>query len=96
MSSASLNRLNQLTLSQLLVATMVIKLVLVMLIPVTGDEAYFYSWGLNPALTFYDHPPLTGWLLTLVDGLLGWTGSPILVLRLPAVLITTLAGALIY
>ncbi|MCW8826954.1 MAG: glycosyltransferase family 39 protein [Gammaproteobacteria bacterium] len=96
MSSAPLNRLNQLTLSQLLVATMMVKLVLVMLIPVTGDEAYFYSWGLNPALTFYDHPPLTGWLLTLVDGLLGWMGAPILVLRLPAVLITTLAGALIY
>ena len=88
--------LNRITLTQLIAATVVVKLLLMLLIPVTGDEAYFYSWGLNPALTFYDHPPLTGWLLTLVNALLGWMGSPILVLRLPAVIITTLAGLLIY
>ena len=93
MFSAALNRM---TLTQLVAATVVVKLLLMLLIPVTGDEAYFYSWGLNPALTFYDHPPLTGWLLTLVNGLLGWIGSPLLVLRLPAVIITTLAGLLIY
>lgn len=96
MSSAQLSRLNRITLTQLIVATVVAKLLLILLIPVTGDEAYFYSWGLDPALTFYDHPPLTGWLLTLVNALLGWMGSPLLVLRLPAVIITTLAGLLLY
>ena len=96
MSFVPLNRLNQITLTQLIVSTVVIKLLLVLLIPVTGDEAYFYSWGLNPELTFYDHPPLTGWLLTIVNALLGWIGSPILVLRLPAIIISTVAGLLIY
>lgn len=99
MSSAAPNhisRIKRITLTQLIATTVVVKLLLVLLFPVTGDEAYFYTWGLNPALTFYDHPPLTGWLLTLVNGLLGWMGSPLLVLRLPAVIITTLAGLLIY
>lgn len=93
MSSVALSRI---TLAQLLIATVVVKLLLVLLIPVTGDEAYFYIWGVNPALTFYDHPPLTGWLLTLSQGLLGWFGSPIIELRLPAIVATTLAGLFIY
>ncbi|NOR51737.1 MAG: hypothetical protein GQ470_03875 [Gammaproteobacteria bacterium] len=96
MSSVQLSRLNQMTITQLIVATVVVKLLLVLLFPVTGDEAYFYTWGLNPALTFYDHPPLTGWFLTIVNTLLGWTEMPVLVLRLPAIIITTLAGLLIY
>jgi len=96
MFSAVFSRLSQITLTQLVVATVVVKLLLVLLFPLTGDEAYFYVWGRNPALTFYDHPPLTGWLLTLSNTLLAWTGMPILVLRLPAIIITTLAGLLIY
>lgn len=25
------------------------------------DEAYYRLWGLNPALSYYDHPPMIGW-----------------------------------
>jgi hypothetical protein len=96
MSSAPSKRPRQIALSQLIVATVALKLLLALLVPVTGDEAYFYLWGEHPALTFYDHPPLTGWLLTLSQVLLGWLASPMLVLRLPPVIITTLAALLIY
>jgi 4-amino-4-deoxy-L-arabinose transferase-like glycosyltransferase len=27
-----------------------------------GDEAYYWMWGRHPALSYYDHPPLQGWL----------------------------------
>ena len=29
----------------------------------TGDEAYFLSWGRHPDWGFYDHPPMVGWWL---------------------------------
>jgi len=96
MSSEQPSLLSRITLTQLVAVTVAVKLLLVVLVPVTGDEAYFYLWGENPALTFYDHPPLTGWLLTLSQGILGWMDIPILELRLPAIIITTLAGLLIY
>jgi hypothetical protein len=32
-------------------------------LPFTGDEAYFYWWGKIPAGGFYDHPPMVGWWL---------------------------------
>lgn len=53
----------------------------------TADEAYFALWGRNPALGFYDHPPMIGWLLAPLAALshADW------VTRLPA----TLAPALV-
>jgi len=34
--------------------------------PILGDEAYMVSWGRNPALGYYDHPPLTGWVSSVI------------------------------
>src|SRR5690606_18848316 len=36
-----------------------------------GDEAYYWVWGRHPALSYYDHPPLQGWLQGLSYMLLG-------------------------
>lgn len=52
-------------------------------LPFTGDEAYFYFWGLNPDLGFYDHPPMVGWWL---NGLARLSHHPF-VLRLPSLLL---------
>ncbi len=49
-------------------------------LPLTGDEAYFLSWGRNPAWGFYDHPPMVGWWLAALDAISGHR----FVLRLPA------------
>jgi len=66
--------------------TLAVKLVLAASVPVLGDEAYFFEWGSNVALGYYDHPPLVGWLLaaSMVFGRsLPW-------LRLPSVLLSSL------
>jgi hypothetical protein len=51
--------------------------------PMTGDEAYFLHWGEAPALGYYDHPPLIGWLFAALLQL----SHAKLVLRLPAVVL---------
>jgi len=49
-------------------------------LPMTGDEAYFVFWGEHPAGGYYDHPPMVGWWLT---ALLAFAHSPWF-LRLPS------------
>ncbi len=41
------------------------KLLLAYLVPVTADEAYFWIWGQHLDINYYDHPPLTGWIVWL-------------------------------
>ncbi|MEO1767223.1 ArnT family glycosyltransferase [Thiobacter aerophilum] len=67
---------------------LLLKLVLAAVAPMSGDEAYFLIWGREPALGYYDHPPMVGWLLALMLPFseAGW------VLRLPAVLASLLVG----
>ncbi|MGH8683066.1 MAG: ArnT family glycosyltransferase [Burkholderiales bacterium] len=54
--------------------------------PMTGDEAYFLHWGEAPALGYYDHPPMVGWLLAALLQL----SHAKLVVRLPAVVLPAL------
>lgn len=67
----------------LVVVTLAFKLWLSAVFPITGDEAYFIYWGAAPALGYYDHPPMVGWLLAL---LLQISDAPWL-LRLPITLL---------
>ncbi len=62
-------------------------------LPLTGDEAYFWEWGRHPALSYYDHPPMAGWILSLINPVLGNTTLSV---RLPAVLTGTVIIYLIY
>ena len=75
-----------------LLATLAIKLVLAYVLPMSGDEAYFVVWAKHPDFGYYDHPPMVGWMLSLLLQL----GSSEVVLRLPAVLLSTLIGVGIY
>lgn len=59
--------------------------------PVTADEAYFILWGRAPAIGYYDHPPLIGWLLAPLAAL----ADSARVLRLPAVLVPPLAALMV-
>lgn len=38
---------------------------LAFLFPVFGDEAYYYIWSLHPQLSYFDHPPMVSWLISL-------------------------------
>ena len=62
------------------------KLALSVVLPFTGDEAYFYYWGLQPDWGFYDHPPMIGWWLAAllsVSDAEWWLRLPITLLPLP-------------
>ena len=84
------------TLSRWLLAAGLLSLLLRLWIsvtfPVTGDEAFFYWWGVYPAWGYSDHPPMVGWLIALMRATLGdslWS------IRLPIVLLPlALGGAL--
>jgi len=71
-----------------LAATLLFRLWLSAVAPVTADEAYFILWGRSPALGYYDHPPMVGWMLAPLAAL---SDAPWL-LRLPAVLVPALAA----
>ena len=51
----------------LLAITLLLKLCLAVVVPVTGDEAYFLQWGQHLAWGYYDHPPTTGWIAWLLS-----------------------------
>lgn len=62
---------SNLTLQQrwLLLTFMGLKIALLWLVPLTGDEAYFIVWGQELSLGYYDHPPAVGWVLYLLSGI---------------------------
>lgn len=39
-----------------------VKILLLIQFPLTGDEAYFITWGQQLSLGYYDHPPVVGWV----------------------------------
>ncbi len=49
----------------LVAAIVIVKLSIAYMLPITSDEAYFYIWGQYPAINYYDHPPMTGWVMAL-------------------------------
>lgn len=42
-----------------------VKILLAFLIPVVGDESYYWFWGQNLQLSYFDHPPIVSWLTAL-------------------------------
>jgi hypothetical protein len=69
-----------------------IKLLISLLMPMTADEAYFVTWGEYPAWGYYDHPPMTGWIMYLTVSV---DKSP-LVLRFPTIISTVAVGIGLY
>lgn len=71
-----------------LLALIAFRLWFSIILPMTGDEAYFAFWGEHPAGGYYDHPPMVGWWLS---GLLSISRSEWF-LRLPALLLPLALG----
>ncbi len=71
-----------------LAATLLFRVWLAAVAPVTADEAYFILWGRSPALGYYDHPPLVGWMLAPLAAL----SEAAWLMRLPAVLVPPLVA----
>lgn len=68
--------------------TLLVKLWLAAYFPITGDEAFFYQWGVFPDWGYSDHPPMVGWLLYLLNGI----SSHPLSIRFFTVLLWSLIG----
>ena len=66
--------------------TLLLKIVLAAGFPITGDEAFFYQWGVRPAWGYSDHPPMVGWLFAVLRSI---SDEP-LVLRSVTLLVTSL------
>ncbi len=49
------------------ILSLMLKLWLAAFFPMTADEAFFYQWGVYPDWGYYDHPPMIGWLLSLLN-----------------------------
>lgn len=66
---------------------------LALTLPITGDEAYFYWWGVTPDWGYYDHPPMVGWLIAAMRATLGDT---LWAIRLPVLLLPIALGGLLW
>lgn len=61
--------------------------------PITGDEAYFYWWGVYLDWGYYDHPPMAGWA---VAAMLKVFGDSTFAMRIPALLLPTALGVALW
>jgi len=77
---------------KILGAIFVLKLLILLLLPLTGDEAYFIKWADNLSMGYYDHPPMVGWLIYLMS----YIADSHILFRLFAVITTFVAAFVIY
>ncbi len=57
------------------------------------DEAYYWTWSLDPGLSYRDHPPMVAWLIALGTT---WVGQTAIGVRLLTILIAGGASVIIY
>lgn len=77
---------------RVLSAILALKLLILLLLPLTGDEAYFIKWADNLSMGYYDHPPMVGWVIYLMS----FVADSHLFFRLFAVVTTFVAAFVIY
>ena len=75
-----------------IIGSLFIRLAVAYWLPLTGDEAYFITWGNNPDYGYYDHPAMVGWFLSLMLPV----SDAVVWLRLPGILMFTFMGVVIY
>jgi 4-amino-4-deoxy-L-arabinose transferase-like glycosyltransferase len=66
----------------------VLRIIAAFNVPLSGDEAYYWTWSLHPAFGYTDHPPMVAWLIWLGRSLGAGAGF----VRLPFVLCEALAA----
>ena len=75
----------------LFLISVIFKLIFSALLPVAGDEAYYWVWGKNLQLSYFDHPPAVAWMTFLSNIMynqfplnLNW-----LAIRLPFIIVSS-------
>lgn len=77
----------------LLGAVILFRVVLALLLPITGDEAYFVVWAKQLAGGYYDHPPAVSWLIAPFWNLFG---NNALAVRFSSIALVPIAMILAY
>jgi hypothetical protein len=71
-----------------LLVSLAVRTFLASRVPIIGDEAYYLMWGKYPSLGYYDHPPMIGWISTLILPLAHALGNSWVIFRLPSLLLS--------
>ena len=50
---------------QLWLISLLVKLIVSALLPLSADEAYYWVWSQRLQLSYFDHPPMVAWLFSL-------------------------------
>ncbi len=58
-----------------------------------GDEAYYWDWSRRPDFGYYSKPPMVAWIIAVATSIFGSTTFTV---RLPAVLLGTVTGFMLY
>ncbi len=77
----------------ILLAAFLFHAVLALKAGLVADEAYYWTWSLHPALSYFDHPPMIAWVLWLSTHLFGVNRWGI---RFPSLLVSVLIGYFLY
>ncbi|HWF78623.1 MAG TPA: glycosyltransferase family 39 protein [Caulobacteraceae bacterium] len=77
-------------LSAVVVAALAVRLIAGALGPLSEDEAYYRLWSLQPALGYFDHPPMIAWWIWAGRQIAGDTPLGVRLLPILAAGVTTL------
>jgi 4-amino-4-deoxy-L-arabinose transferase-like glycosyltransferase len=67
--------LNKNRLLHLIIIATVIRSLIAFSIPLGNDEAYYFTYALQPDLNHFDHPPLVGFFIRIFTGNLHWVNE---------------------
>ncbi len=67
---------------QILICTTILRLLFAVCAELKYEEAYYWLYGQHLSLSYFDHPPMVGWLIALFTGV---GGQLELMVRLPAI-----------
>lgn len=76
-----------------MLAFVLLRAVTASVLPLTGDEAYYWEYAHHLALGYHDHPPMVGWIVALSCAILG---PSTLAVRLPFVVLGGVAALLVH
>lgn len=74
-------------------AVSLIRLIYINFVPLVPQEAYYWKYAKNLALSYFDHPPMAAWIIAFFTGL---GGDSVFFIRLGSVLISIGLMILLY
>lgn len=82
-----------LPLRRFLLIVVLLRLAIVLVMGIMPQDAYYYFYAQNPALSYFDHPPMVAWMLWLFTSVLG---SSIVAIHITDFIISILTAFAVY